>query len=95
MLLIKACINDKVMCHSDTLWSHWMLLCIYEFANNRIVKISNFFICGVVFDIHVNIINIDQNFLYKMKIDLNLIEFIIFPSIYINHAFHGRSESLL
>jgi hypothetical protein len=59
IVLIKSCIDNKIVCHSNTLRPHRMFFGINKFADNWIVKISNLFICRIVFEIHVNIINIE------------------------------------
>jgi hypothetical protein len=52
-LLVKPCVDDKIVSHCDSLGPHGMFLGIDEFADDGIVEISDLFVSGIVFNIHV------------------------------------------
>jgi hypothetical protein len=61
IILVKSCVNDQIVSHCNTLWSHWMLLGVHEFTYDWIIKIRHFFLCIAPFNIH------DFNYVFKQK----------------------------
>lgn len=47
-VLVKACVDDQIVGHSDALWTHGVLFGIDELADDRIVKVCDFFVCRIV-----------------------------------------------
>lgn len=50
--LVKTSIDDEIMSHSNSFRSHRMLLCIYEFTDDGVIKVCHLFVRWIVFDIH-------------------------------------------
>lgn len=59
-LLVKSSINDEIMRHGDSLRPHGMFLGINKFADDGVVKVSNFFVCRIVFQIHTKYLYYDM-----------------------------------